>query len=133
MGGARLTGKLGSNNVAVMDLQTDNTFGQPGENFLVGRYSRDIGRSQIGALVINKEQNISAPSSGGHFNRTFAADMNLVLSNALTIDGFLAGTETSGISGDELGGHLRAGWLDRSWRTCWGKRKRLCGSCDRSP
>jgi len=116
IGGARMTGKIGSNNLAVMDLQTDDVLGQPGENFFVGRFSRDIGRSQIGALVINKDQNLSAPSTGAHFNRTFAADMNLVLSDALTIDGFFAGTETAGISGDELGGHLRAGWLDRSWR-----------------
>jgi hypothetical protein len=116
MGGARLTGKVGANNVAVMDLQTDNAFGQAGENFFVGRYSRDIGRSQIGALVINKQANIEAPSSGAHFNRTFAADLNLILSDALTIDGFIAGTETQGVSGDNLGGHIRAGWLDQRWR-----------------
>ena len=115
LGGARLTGKVGSNNIAVMDIQTDDALGQPGENFLVGRYSRDIGRSQIGALVINKQANIDAPGDA-HFNRTFAADMNLVLSDALTIDGFFAGTETAGLSGDQLGGHLRAGWLDRTWR-----------------
>ncbi|MGE0157787.1 MAG: DUF5916 domain-containing protein [Gemmatimonadales bacterium] len=116
LGGARLTGKIGSNNLAVMDLQTDDALGHPGENFLVARYSRDLGRSQIGALVVNKDQNIQAPSSGAHHNRTIAADMNLVLSDALTIDGFLAQTQTTGLSGDDVGGHLRAGWLDRSWR-----------------
>ena len=61
LGGARLTGKVGSNNIAVMDIQTDDALGQPGENFFVGRYSRDVGRSQIGALVINKQANIEAP------------------------------------------------------------------------
>ena len=66
--------------------------------------------------MINKQANIDAPSAGAHFNRTFAADMNLVLSDALTIDGFFAGTETQGLSGDRLGGHIRAGWLDRTWR-----------------
>ena len=39
MGGARLTGKVGRNNVAVIDLQTDDAFGRPGENFLITRYS----------------------------------------------------------------------------------------------
>jgi len=116
LAGARLTGKVGGNNIAVVDIQTDDALGQPGENFLVARYSRDIGRSQIGALVINKQANIEAPSVGAHFNRTFAADMNLVLSDAFTIDGFFAGTETPGLSGDQLGGHIRAGWLDGSWR-----------------
>jgi hypothetical protein len=112
LGGARLTGKVGANNIAIMDLQTDDAFGQPGENFLVARYSRDVlGRSQIGGLVINKQAN-----SGGGFNRTYAADMNLALTTALTVDGFIAGTSTPGVSEGELGGHLRAGWLDRSWR-----------------
>ena len=112
LGGGRLTGKVGANNIAVMDLQTDHAFGQPGENFFVARYGRDVmGRSQIGGIVINKQAN-----SGGHFNRTYAADMNLALTSALTVDGFIAGTSTRGVSGGELGAHLRAGWLDRSWR-----------------
>ena len=112
LGGARLTGKVGANNIAVMDLQTDDAFGQPGENFLVARYSRDVlGRSQIGGIVINKQAN-----TGGGFNRTYAADMNLALTTAFTVDGFIAGTSTPGVSEGELGGHVRAGWLDQSWR-----------------
>ena len=112
LGGGRVTGKVGGNNIAVMDLQTDDAFGQPGENFLVARYGRDVlGRSQIGGIVINKQAN-----SGGHFNRTYAADMNLALTSALTVDGFIAGTSTRGISGGDFGAHFRAGWLDQSWR-----------------
>jgi hypothetical protein len=112
LGGARLTGKVGANNIAVMDIQTDGAFGQPAENFFVARYSRDVlGRSQIGGLVINKQA-----TSGGYYNRTFAADMNLVPTSSLTLDGFLAGTDTRGHEGAELAGHLRAGWLDQSWR-----------------
>ncbi len=94
-----------------MNLQTDDAFGQPGENFLVARYSRDVlGRSQIGGIVINKQ------ATSGRFNRTYAADMNLALTSALTVDGFIAGTSTRGTSGDELAAHFRAGWLDQSWR-----------------
>ncbi|HUF74793.1 MAG TPA: DUF5916 domain-containing protein [Longimicrobiales bacterium] len=112
LGGARITGKVGANNIAVMDIQTDDAFGQPSENFFVARYSRDLlGRSQIGGIVINKQA-----TSGGYYNRTFAADMNLVPTAALTIDGFIAGTDTRGHEGSELAGHLRAGWLDQSWR-----------------
>ena len=112
LGGARLTGKVGRNNIAIMNIQTDAAAGQPGENFLVARYSRDVlGRSQIGGIVINKEAN-----SGGHFNRTYAADMNLALTRAFTVDGFIAGTSTPGVTEGEVGGHLRAGYLDESWR-----------------
>ena len=110
-GGGRLTGKVGANNIAVMDLQTGDAFGQPGENFLVARYSRDVGRSQFGGIAINKEA-----MSGGHYNRTFAADMNVVVSPQLTMDGFIATTATPGVTGGEMGGHFRAGWLDQSWR-----------------
>ena len=112
LGGARLTGKVGRNNIAVMDLQTDDAFGEEGENFLVTRYSRDVlERSQVGALFINKE------SGDGHFNRTYAADMTLALTPAFTFEGFVAGTETAEVSGDNLGIHARAGYLDQSWRT----------------
>jgi hypothetical protein len=112
LGGARLTGKVGRNNIAVMDLQTDDAYGAEGENFLVTRYSRDVlERSQVGALFINKE------SGDGHFNRTYAADMTLALTPAFTFEGFVAGTETAELSGDNLGLHARAGYLDQSWRT----------------
>ena len=112
LGGARLTGKIGQNNIAIMDLQTEDVGGEPGQNFLVARYSRDIfQRSQIGGLLINKEA-----SSGGQFNRTYATDIRLSITPSLTIDGFLAGTATTGISDEQFGGHIRAGWLSRSWR-----------------
>ena len=41
-GGARLTGKVGKNNIAIMDVQTDSAFDKPGDNFFVGRYSHGI-------------------------------------------------------------------------------------------
>jgi hypothetical protein len=117
-GGARLTGKLGANNIAIMDIQTekleatDGALIEPGQNFLVARYSRDVfERSQIGALVVNKEAN-----TGGGFNRTYAADMLLSLTPSLTVEGFLAGTSSPGVSSDQLGGHLRAGWLSSRYR-----------------
>ena len=112
LGGARLTGKIGQNNLAIMDLQTEDAFGEPGQNFLVTRYSRDVfARSQIGGLFINKQAR-----RGGGFNRTYATDIRLSITPSLTVDGFLAGTSTRGVSDEQFGGHVRAGWLSRSWR-----------------
>lgn len=112
LGGARLTGKVGQNNIAIMDIQTDEAFGEPGENFLVARYSRDMmERSRIGGLVINKQA-----GRGGRYNRTYAADLIWSPIPAFTLDAFLAATETTGLSDDQMAGHVRAGWLDESWR-----------------
>ena len=112
LGGARLTGKVGRNNIAVMDLQTDDAFGARGENFLVARYSRDVfARSKIGAMLINKEV-----TGDTYFNRTFAVDMTMAPHPSLAFNGFLAGTSTEGVSDGQMAGHLRAAWLDQSWR-----------------
>jgi hypothetical protein len=115
-GGARLTGKLGRNNIAVMDLQTDEFAvpggeAVPGDNFLVARYSRDVfARSKVGAIFVNKDA-----ASGDHYNRTFGADMTLALTPGLTVQGFVAKTSTPGLDGEDMGGHLRAAFLNERW------------------
>ena len=113
LAGARLTGKVGRNDIAVLNVQTDNAFGRSGENFLVARYSRHfLSRSRVGGLFINKSE-----TDGDHFNRTFAVDMTLVPHDAFTVTGFIARTETPGIEdGGESASYLNATWLDQSWR-----------------
>ncbi len=112
IGGARLTGKVGRNNIAVMDIQTDEAFGASGDNFLVARYSRGIlTRSKVGAIVINKEA-----TSGDHYNRTFGADFVLAPHPNLAMNGFIAKTSTAGVSNRDMGGHFRAEWLDQSYQ-----------------
>ncbi|MCZ6486464.1 MAG: DUF5916 domain-containing protein [Acidobacteria bacterium] len=111
LGGVRLTGKVNRHNIAVLDIQTQDAFGRNGENFLVGRYSRDIfSRSKIGGLFINKQE-----VDGGDFNRTMALDTTLALSANLTVNGFLAKTSTPGISDGDLAFHGRAAFRNPSW------------------
>ena len=112
LGGARLTGKTGRHNIAVMNLQTQEAFGNLGENFLVGRYSRDIlARSKVGGLLVNKEA-----IGGTSYNRTFALDTTLALHRNFVVDGFVARTETPDVSTDDMAGYLSAKWLSPSWR-----------------
>ena len=112
LAGARLTGKVGRNDVSVLNVQTDNAFGRSGENFLVTRYSRNfLSRSRVGGLLINKTE-----TDGDHFNRTFAVDMTLVPNDALTVTGFVAKTETPGLTDGESASYLNATWLDQNWR-----------------
>ncbi len=119
LGGARLTGKVGRNNIAVMDIQTDGLpggverglVGRDGENFFVARYSRDImARSKVGALIINKHV-----GSGDYVNRTLAADMTLAPHPSFLVNSFIAKTSTTGVDDGELAGYVRLGWLDEDW------------------
>ena len=112
VGGARLTGKVGANSVAVLDIETDRAFDKPGDNFLVGRYSRDIlRRSRIGALFINKE----SVNGSAHFNRTAGVDANLALGRSLQVSSFLAKTSTPGLDGKDAAFNARVAYRDPRW------------------
>ncbi|MBI2822471.1 MAG: carbohydrate binding family 9 domain-containing protein, partial [Acidobacteria bacterium] len=110
-GGARLTGKAGRHNLGLMNIQTSEAFGAPGENFLVARYSRDIlARSRVGGLVIDKEA-INGPG----FNRTVAADASFAVLENLSINSFVAKTSTPGITDSDMAFFGRVAWRDRAW------------------
>ena len=112
IGGARLTGKVDRHNIAVMNIQTQEALGNPGENYFVGRYSRDIfSRSRVGGIVVNKEA-----IGDSHYNRTFAADTSLALHQFFTVTGFVAKTESPGLSGNDVAGHVDALWRSPSYR-----------------
>ncbi len=110
--GARMTGKVGRNDIAIMDVQTEDAFGVSGENSLVSRYSRNfLSRSRAGALFINRVE-----TDGGRYNRTYAADLALAPHNAISVTGFLAKTQTEGLTGPDMGGYANVMWLDQNWR-----------------
>ena len=115
IGGARLTGKVNRHNVAAMNITT-GSFGNAGDNFFVGRYSRDIlARSKVGGIVIDKQAvgSVYAPGTGGvsHYNRTFAADTTLAVHRNLTMTGFVAKTQTPGLTSGDMASYARATWL----------------------
>ena len=113
LAGARMTGKVEGHNLAVMDLQTDEGFGRPGDNFFVARYSKDMfSRSKVGGLVINKEA-----SGLARFNRTFAADALIAPTRSLSFHSFLARTSSPGISDQQQAYHARAMFVNNKWNT----------------
>jgi hypothetical protein len=112
LAGARLAGKAGKNAVGLIDIQTDDYFSRPGENFLVGRVSRDVlSRSRIGAILVNKE------SGGGsaRYNRTFGADANIALGKNTQVNSFIAKTSTPGRDGRDMSYYGRIAYRDPSW------------------
>jgi hypothetical protein len=113
LGGARMTGKVGDHNVALMQLQTGNAYGRPGENFVIARYSNDLGaRSRIGGLIVNKEAIDDA-----RFNRTVAADALFAPTPSFSIHSFLAQTATPGVTDDQQAFHTRATFQNSRWNT----------------
>ena len=67
---AFLEDQINGHNIAVMNLQTEEYDGQPADNFLVARYSKDLNRrSRVGGLLINKES-----LNSDRFNRVLVAD-----------------------------------------------------------
>ena len=116
VGGARLSGKVDRHNIAVMNITTQEAFGNPGENFFVGRYSRDIlARSKVGAIVINKEAIGQSPAGSAHYNRTFAADTTLAVHPNFVINGFVAKTQSPGISTGDMATYARGTWLSPAY------------------
>jgi hypothetical protein len=113
-GGARLTGKVGgSHNIGVMDLQTEAYNGQPADNFLVARYSKDVNRrSKFGGLFINKESVNST-----HFNRVVAADGLYAPTAAFSLHVIAAHSSSPDVTSDQNAFHARALYLDTKWQT----------------
>lgn len=117
-----------------MSVQTDEALGTAAENFSVAKFSRNFGRSRIGALFINKTDidafgDLAADTS--YFNRTYAVDAVFAPHPNFTIQGFVSGTQTSGLTApvddpatpareDEgwggMGSYINAEWLDTNWR-----------------
>ena len=110
-GGVRVAGKSGRNNIGVLDIQTDDFFTRPGENFFVSRYNRDIlKRSRVGAIFINKDS-----VGGEHFNRTMGLDANLAPSPNMQVQSYIAKTETPGKEGHDMAWFGRIAYRDPKW------------------
>jgi hypothetical protein len=137
--GARLTGKVGRNDIALMNVQTnqfDGFAGSPAtsaENFLVAKYSRNFwSRSRIGALFINKAStDFIGDLDDDHYNRTYAIDAVIAPHPNFNVTTWIAKTETpdfvippddpstpdrDDLGYGEMGGYVNATWLDTDWR-----------------
>lgn len=114
VGGARVTGKMpGGNNLAVMNIQTEDTNGRPGDNFLVARYSKDLSRrSKLGGLFVNKDQ-----TGTGRFNRTMAVDGLYMPTSTFSLQTFLAKTSSPDVATEQTAFHTRALFLNTKWNT----------------
>jgi hypothetical protein len=96
IGGARLTGRVGKQTVGILNVVTDSAFEEPRTNFAVARIKRDVGsRHFVGAMLTDRRY------SGG-WNTAGGIDFSFWPGSALNLQGFVAGTATSGEGGDDF-------------------------------
>ena len=111
--GARLTGRAGAYGVGLMTIQTDPDGGVPGDNYTVLRGRRDVLRtSDVGAIFLSRQS-----TNAADYNRVYGADANFRFHRALSINGFLAKSETPGVSGGDLSGKGSIVWNDNFLHT----------------
>src|SRR5207237_1934244 len=110
VGGARLSGKAGSYDVGVLDMQTeqfeDAVTGKtvaPGNNFFVVRTQREVGRSTFGGIFVNRQGTGSA-AAGHDYNRAYAVDAALQVSTNAKLFAFVSRTDSTGASGSDCSG-----------------------------
>ncbi|MBM3790377.1 MAG: carbohydrate binding family 9 domain-containing protein [Acidobacteria bacterium] len=116
IGGARVSGKIGRVNVGLLNMQTDGFEGvAPSNNFTVARVSRELpNRSAVGAIVTNR-QGTGSLAADGDYNRAFAADGRLGLGMYGLVSGFVARTDTPGISSDEYAFKVNTAYDSPRW------------------
>jgi len=107
--GAKMTGKLGSTNVGLLNVQTDESEFGPGENYTALRMKQDVlGRSSIGALFTNVQ-------GGADHNRVVGLDGDFTFFDYFSIDGFVARVDDSGLDGNPWAGQIDVGWDSDRW------------------
>ncbi len=104
-GGGRLSGKIGRLSVGLLDVQAGN-------NYSVGRVLYDLPhRSRIGAIAVGR---INTDSTGDH-NLTVGVDGKLGIGEAISLDGYVAHSETPGSTARSNVVNLSGTYTTRTW------------------
>ena len=114
-GGARLTGRAGGYAVGLLNMQTLDEPGTPGENFSVVRLRRNVlGSSDVGVMFVNRAG--TGGELAGDYNRSLGADANLRLAGGrMLLNSYFALTDEPGGGGDRTAGSLEVAWRDPVW------------------
>jgi hypothetical protein len=115
LGGGRLTGRAGSYELGLMNMQTgelDGTVSTPAENFTAARLKKNVfGKSDVGVMLLDRQ----ATSGSGAYNRSWGADANIRLFDVMVINSYIAGSEAPGKASDGTAGRVSVAWRDRMW------------------
>jgi hypothetical protein len=116
--GGRISGRLGGLGVGLLDVQTEavgasGTLGRiPANNFSVARVIYELPRrSRIGAIAVSR---LNTDSTGDH-NVTVGVDGKLGIGDAVSLDAYVAHSETPGTSGASNALNLSGTYTTRQW------------------
>jgi hypothetical protein len=125
LGGARLSGKIGKWNTGLLNIQTEDAEDRSGvpiaaaNNFLVARAQREIGRSSLGAIVVNR-QGTGERAGSDNFNRTYGVDGNWQASRNQRVSAFIARTDSPGAIGSDYAGRAFYNFTNNLWTVSGG-------------
>jgi hypothetical protein len=124
VGGVRLSGKVGKRtNVGFLQMRTEDVRGAtPRNDFTVARVNQELAnRSSIGAMVVNREGDGSLTGHGqDDYNRTYAINGRWGIGDELTLQSYLAKTDSPHLSGDDHAFSLRSLFSSTRWSSILG-------------
>ncbi len=113
-GGLRMSGKIGATtNVGLLFMQSEAVEGLTPENqYSVARVNLELrNRSSIGFLLVNREGDGGVDVE----NQTYAIDGRIGIGDNLLLTGYIAKTETPGLTGKDDAFSVNANYNDADW------------------
>jgi len=111
LGGVRVSGRAGSTEIGLLEMQTRSSATSPAENFAVARVRQYFGTvADVGALFANRQG--TGNGATGEYNRSVGVDANFRLLRYLLVNAYAAATDEPGVSGDRTSSYLQVGWRD---------------------
>ncbi len=121
LAGARLSGKVGSFNVGVLDMQTRDKFDRQTDdlvasssNYFVARLQREMGRSNFGAIFVNR-QGTGDFAGSENYNRAYGLDGTIQATENTKVFTFLAGSTSPGETGTDYAGRALVSYATTWW------------------
>ena len=119
IGGGRLSGKVGSTNIGLLSMVTDEIQSMDinKNNYYVARVNHNINnsRSSIGAALIGKSVLGDVGSDSNHYNRIFAIDGVWGIGKKAKISGFLSKSSSPNIDSEDHAFKLSANYDWNRW------------------
>jgi hypothetical protein len=119
-GGMRLSGKLGtSTNIGLLHMRSDEVSGEaPRNDFSVIRLNQELqNRSSLGLIYVQREGDGSHGNidKDDDYNRTYGIDGRWGIGDELLLTGYVAKTQTEGLSGKDHAMKLKAEYNSEKW------------------